>query len=385
MARETDDTRSIVALCDEFYNRHFSEENIRFWCELGGLPKKVYKDFYDCGLGMYVLPAAAGGLACPFIDRVTMLEHLTYRAGATLPIQTDLLTLALLQSMRSQSQLEIVEDLFPKQDGTVLFSQAFTEVGAGSDTQAIKTVVSAEGDKFYLDGVKTFVSSGQFAPRTLVLARDPICGQVDGGMSLWLVALDLDGITTLPMKTIGQEMLCPASITFDHVLLNPEWRIQTEGKLNTMLKRQFALGRTLICATSLGLARAAMDDAVAYACDHKVKGRMLGSLPQIQEKLADMAVKIKSMRLFVREAAEAADQNDVEALTLATTMMKYYVPNAATEVASEALQIFGGIGYTDATRVSRIWRDCRGNQIAQGTDEVMVHYIASALMKRAME
>lgn len=370
------------SLCDAFCERHVSEEAVRSWCESGGWPQRVHRDFYDCGLGAYVLPVGIGGADCPFSHRAAMLERLTRRAGATLPVQSDMVTLALLGSMREQSQAEIAEDLLPKQ-GTVFFSQAFTEPGAGTDTSAIQTMVSAEGDELYLDGVKTFVSSGQFSPRTLVLARDPICGLADGGLSLWLVSLDLPGISTLPIKTVGQEMLCPASISFDHVPLDPEWRIQTEGKLSTMLKRQFALGRVLVCASSLGLAKAAMDDVLVRAQQHKVKGRTLGSLPQIQEKIADMEVKIRAMDHFVADAARAADGDDVEALTLATTLMKAYVPRAATEVASEALQIFGGIGYTDETRVSRIWRDCRGNQIAQGTDEVMVHYIATSLMKQA--
>lgn len=378
----THDLEQTFSLCDAFCERHVTEEAVRSWCESGGWPQKVHRDFYDCGLGAFVLPESIGGADCPFADRAAVLERLTRRAGATLPIQSDMVTLALLGSMRERSQAEIVEDLFPKQ-GTVFFSQAFTEPGAGTDTQAIQTVVSAEGDELYLDGVKTFVSAGQFSPRTLVLARDPICGIADGGMSLWLVALDLPGISTLPIKTVGQEMLCPASITFDHVLLDPEWQIQTEGKLSSMLKRQFALGRVLVCASSLGLAKAAMDDVLVHAAQHKVKGRMLGSLPQIQEKIADMEVKIRAMDHFVSDAALAVDVDDVEGLTLATTLMKNYVPRAATEVASEALQIFGGIGYTDETRVSRIWRDCRGNQIAQGTDEVMVHYIATSLVKQA--
>ena len=373
----------LVRLCDEFAQRHFAEQEVASWCGFGGMPSAVYRDFYDCGLGKYVLPTVVGGHDCPYIDRIVVLERLTRLAGAILPIQTDMLALGLLSSMRAQSQTEIIEDLYPKQDGTVLFSQAFTEPGAGTDMQAIQTVVSAEDDALYLDGLKTFVSSGQFSPRTLVLARDPICGLADGGLSLWLVSLDLPGISTLPIKTVGQEMLCPASIAFDHVPLDPEWRIQTEGKLSTMLKRQFALGRVLVCASSLGLAKAAMDDVLVRARRHKVKGRTLGSLPQIQEKIADMEVKIRAMDHFVADAARAADGDDVEALTLATTLMKAYVPRAATEVASEALQIFGGIGYTDEARVSRIWRDCRGNQIAQGTDEVMVHYIATSLVKQA--
>ena len=289
------DAEKLTELCDQFIERHFKEKDIRQWCESGGLPSKVYKDFYDCGLGKYVLPIVAGGYDVPFTHRAYVLEHLTRAAGATLPIQVDMLTWALLASMREQSQMEIFEDLAPEQDGTVMFSQAFTEIGAGSDAQAVQTVVSLEDGRLYLDGVKTFVSYGQFAKRALVLVRDPICGQQDGGMSLWLVSLDLPGVSTMPINTIGQEMLCPAAVRFEHVLLDPMWQIQTEGKLNAMLKRQFAYGRMLVCASTLGLAKAAMDDALGHAAQHKIKGRALASLPQIQDKLAGMEVKIRAM------------------------------------------------------------------------------------------
>lgn len=129
MMKPIKDGDKIAQLCDEFCERYFTEENIKQWCESEGLPRRVYQDFYQIGLGKYVLPVIAGGVDVPFIDRAYMLERLTRHAGATLPIQTDMLTLALLGSMRRQSQIEIVEDLFPKQDGTILFSQAFTEPG----------------------------------------------------------------------------------------------------------------------------------------------------------------------------------------------------------------------------------------------------------------
>lgn len=125
-----------------------------------------------------------------------------------------------------------------------------------------------------------------------------------------------------------------------------------------------------------------MDDAVAYAAEHEVKGRRLNSLPQIQEKLTDMEIKIRAMRMFVHDAAVSADKRGSNFM-MDTALMKRFVPKAATEVASEALQIFGGVGYTDATRVSRIWQDCRGNQVAQGTDEVMAGIAAKGITQRA--
>ena len=380
----TDGQKHVIELVDKFCDEHFDEHSIQQWCMSRGMPSQVYRAFYESELGEYVLPVSVGGKECSFVDRATLIMAMVRRAGASLPIQSDMTALALLSSMRQVSQDEIIEELYSK-TGRVLFSQAFTETRAGTDTQAVRTQVTAEADGIYLDGTKTFVSSGEFASNTLVLARDPVYGQLDGGMSLWLVPIDSNGVSAVPLNTIGQEMLASAALTFDHVKLSPEWQIQTEGKLNSMMKRQFGLGRILVCASSTGLALAALDDAIVHAAEHTVKGRQLVSLPQIQEKLAVMEAKVRSMMMLTFAAAGTADDGDSRDFDLDTALAKRTVPMLATEVASEALQVFGGVGYTDQTRVSRIWQDCRGNQIAWGTDEVMAGVVAKAVVRKAGE
>lgn len=380
----TEGQRHVIDLVDAFCDKHFDEQSIEQWCVSRGMPTYVYKTFYESELGSYVLPTSVGGNDCSFLDRATLIMAMVRRAGASLPIQSDMTALALLSSMQQVSQDEIVEELYSK-TGRVLFSQAFTEPNAGTDSQAVRTQVTSESDGIYLDGQKTFVSSGEFAENTLVLARDPVYGQLDGGMSLWLVPVHSDGVSTAPLNTVGQDMLASAALTFEHVRLEPAWQIQTDGKLNSMMKRQFGLGRVLVCASSTGLALAALDDATKHAAQHTVKGRQLVSLPQIQEMLADMEAKVRSMMMLTFAAARTADDGGSRDFDLDTALAKRTVPMLATQVASSALQVFGGIGYTDETRVSRIWRDCRGNQIAWGTDEVMAGIVAKAIVRKAGE
>ena len=367
---------------DSFCNKHVSEERVRNWCASRGVSDADYDAFYLSELGAYCLPAQLGGYDGPFIARALVVSRLMRRAGAMLPFLADMNSMALLSTMRSLSQQEIVEDLVIR-NGRVAFSQAFSEGGIRADSSSVSTVVTAEDDGLYLNGAKSFVANGQFAPETLVLTRDLVCGAADGGMSLWLVPVSEIGVFTYPLNTVGQEMLAPARIEFDHVKLNPDWRIQTEGKLQGMLDRQYELGRILVCASSLGLAQAAMDDALVRCSTYRSGGRFLGSIPQVETKLADMAAKIRAMEALVERAAHSVSCGDsVAEQHMNCALMKYFVPKTATEVASDALQIFGGMGYTDDTRVSRIWRDCRGNQIAQGADEMMVHSVAKQLLKQ---
>ena len=375
-----DSQRSIIAYVNEFCDEHFDESIIKQWVTSRGVSKSVYDDFYASELGKYCFPENLGGVRCSFVDRAAMVAQLMRRAGATLPFISDMLTFALLSTMRTISQQEIVESL-AQRSGRVFLSQAFTEPSAGTDANAVSTTVSLEGNRPVLNGKKSFVCNGQFASDTLVLARDPVFGREDGGLSLWLVPITSEGVFSYPLDSVGQKMLAPAMLEFENVELCLDWRIQTEGKLSSMLRRQYELGRILVCASSLGLARAAMDDALAYASEHMVKGRCLGSIPQIQDKLANMEIKLRSMEMFVYDAASEINNPQSDATHLNCALMKYYVPNAATEVASDAMQIFGGRGYTTETRVGRIWRDCRGNQIAQGSDEIMTRTAAKFLIK----
>lgn len=371
----------IYGIVDEFCDERITEEKVKNWVSARGVPLAEYKAFYESPLGHYCLPPQMGGYEGLFEARAMLVARLARRAGAILPYQTDMNSMALLSTMRSLSQQEIITD-FVERNGRVTFSQAFSEGGVQDDSASVSTEVTADEGGLYLDGEKTYVANGQFIPDTLVLTRDMVCGAADAGMSLWLVPVASEGVSTYPLNTIGQEMLAPARIRFDHVKLNPDWQIQTEGKLDKMLERQYELGRILTCAASLGLAQAAMDDALVRCATHRAGSRYLGTIPAVEEKIADMAAKIRSMDALVDRAAESVSKDDpADIQRVNCALMKYYVPRTATEVASEALQIFGGLGYTDETRVSRIWCDCRGNQIAQGSDEMMVHTVAKNLIK----
>lgn len=374
----TQEQKAAVAAVDDFCDAYFTEDAIKQWCKSRGVPTTVYNAFYESPLGKYCLPEYLGGRECSLSEKSAVIARLCHRAGAMLPFVNDMLSMTLLDSMREVSRREVVKELLTK-SGHVRFSEAFSEARAGSDASAVQTTVSVEGDSVFLDGEKSFVSGGQFSPEALVLARDPVYGREDGGLSLWLVPVDAPGVLTFPLETVGQAMLAPATLKFDHVELRPEQRIQTDGKLDAMLKHQYELGRVLICAASMGMALAAMDDALDHANDHMVKGQTLGTLPQIREKLADMEVRNRAMCQLVYYAADSVDAG-LSRSHLDCALMKRAVPRMATEVASEALQILGGRGYTDQSRVGRIWMDCRGNQIAQGTDEVMVHLIAKSLI-----
>ena len=184
----------------------------------------------------------------------------------------------------------------------------------------------------------------------------------------------------VPEDKIGQSMLPFASILFDNVVLDESYRLRGDAKGFSQLFKFFEFGRVFVCATALGQAQAAMEDAVRWAQARSAFGASIASFQQIQQMLTDMEVKLANMRNLVYQAAWEFDRGEHDRLTVA--MMKRYVPATATEVASDAMQILGGRGYTSQERVSSIWQDCRGFQIAEGTDQIMVHIAAPLIMKK---
>lgn len=366
---------------DEFCDDRITEDNIKNWCVSRGVPHDDYVAFYESELGHFCLPPQSGGWDGPFIARTLAVSRLARKAGAILPYQTDFTSSALVSSISMFTDSEAVNELIAR-DGRATFSQAFSESSLQDGGHAAGTRVTRSKDGIFLDGVKSYVANGQFISETLVLTHDDVCGKEDGGMSFWLVPLGTEGVFTYPLNTIGQEMTAPASIEFEHVCLDPAWRIQTDGKLRLILDQQYTRGRILTCAASFGLAQAALDDALERCTTRHVRGEILGKLPHVETMLADMAAKIRFMRVMIEKACDSAVDGEVtDEQVFNCSLMKYYVPKAATEVADSAMQIFGGAGYTDYSRVGRIWRDCRGNQIAQGADEMMIHAVAKQLLK----
>ena len=391
----------IASLVRQFSDEHFTEAAISSWYRNQGMPTDVLKAFYASDLGKLSLPERLGGLQADLKTQVCIIEELHRSAGALLPILSHFLSMQIVQTFGEDRQFELIKHML-ETTGSTGFSEAITEPQAGSDVFAIETVARTVGDEIFLNGTKTFVTSGQFAPHILVLARDEYVdadnagadGDSDGGGSgddgsftFWLVPRTLDGISIYPLESLGQSMTPQSIIHFENVRVEPEWVLKRRGDARRAIMPCFDIGRTLLCAASLGLAEAAMDDAVRYASNRKSFGKTVTSLPQIQEKITDMEIAIRAMRAAVYDAAEKhaacegfADHDANQAFKLSATLAKRMVPKTATYVASEAMQIMGGIGYTNMSRVGRIWNDCRGNQFAQGTDEIMVKIAARRIV-----
>lgn len=412
----TERQKQIVDDFTKFGREHFSTNRSRQWQDDQGLPDDVCKAFVD-------LYASYPELFPPRREEGSLLamaiavETIVHEAAVSLPFASDLINLAILSLYDSSPQVKAMFREY-RHTGRLAYSLAVTEPDAGSDTVHMSTKVSRGPEGLVLNGRKTFVVNGEYAPNIMVAAIDDGDLFGDGGeapdgadgardagtggegrdgadgarhraadddglpsLSFWLIPADLPGISALPIDKIGQKSLPFADLAFENVPIKPEYRLtSTENTGFPQLFQMLEVGRVLTCAQSLGLAQAAMDDAVAHSARREAFGRPICHFQQIQQMLVDMQVKLDTMRSMVYRAGWEWDAGS-DRCRLTVALMKRYVPAAATEVASDALQILGGRGYSQQERVSWIWQDCRGNQIAEGTDQIMVHIAAPLLMK----
>lgn len=375
--------RELIDEMRSFGEKHFSFENISRWKKDAGLPDEVVKDFVNLDFkGFNVVHRDENGTYDLFAQ-VLVIEELARAAGATLPFANDLLNLQIMGEFADSDRFDMVRDRYFS-DGRLVFALATTEPEGGSDTMQMKTSVRTEGGKLVLTGRKTFVNNGEFTPYILVAAIDADAEiKKYPPLSMWLLPHDLPGIGVYPIKKAGQSMLPFSDIVFDNVEVDERYRLPGSEAGFPQLFRWFETGRIFTCATALGLAQAAVEDAVRYASERKAFGSAIFDFQIIQQMIVDMEIDLSTMKDSVyRTAIEVGTRGHTKESRLSVALIKRLVPARATKVASDALQIFGGRGYTNEERVSSIWRDCRGFQIAEGTDQIMVRIAAPLIKER---
>lgn len=371
----------LVAAFRAFGESIFSPERVFQWKRDQGLPDEVVKGFTDLYFS-FESPTVGTSFAHSVMSQTLILEELSRCAGATLPFQNDLFNLQIMnwfaESARFVDALE-----FYRKTGRLMFSFAISEPLAGSDSMGMQTSTQTVDGKILLNGQKNYVNNGEYSPNILVAAIDKDVKEPGKypPLAFWLIPRDLKGVRAYPVNKIGQSMLPFASLSFEGVELLPEYRLSGNEGGFRQLFRLLEFGRVFICASSVGMAQAAMEDAVAHARDRQAFGVQISRFQQIEQMITDMEVSLYNMRMMLYRAVWEIE-NDTPNKRLSVALMKRFIPKAATEVASNAMQILGGLGYTEGSRVSSIWEDCRGNQIAEGTDQIMVYISAPLIMEK---
>jgi alkylation response protein AidB-like acyl-CoA dehydrogenase len=266
--------------------------------------------------------------------------------------------------------------------GEMRATMALTEPGGGSDLQAMRTTARRDGDHYVVNGSKTWITNARRAGLVALLCKtDPTATPAHRGISILLVEHGSGFTVSRDLPKLGYKGVESCELAFDDfrtpatALLGGE-----EGRGFTQMMQGLEVGRIQVAARATGVARAAFDDALAYAQQRESSGQPIWKHQSIGNYLADMATKITAARQLLLHAAErvdSGDRGDMEA-----GMAKLFASEAAMEVALSALRIHGGYGYSTEFDVERYFRDAPLMIVGEGTNEIQRNVIASQLVSR---
>ncbi len=257
-----------------------------------------------------------------------------------------------------------------------------TEPNAGTDLQGIRTLARRDGDGYRLKGTKTWISNGVYGTHFAVLTKtNPQAEPRHTGMSMFLCEKGPGFTVGKKIKKLGYKSIDSAELILDDFFVSADQLIGgVEGHGFKHAVGGLELGRINVAARGVGIARAALQDALRYAQERKTFGKAIAQHQAIQLKLADMATRVEAARLLVEQAANKYDTG--ERCDLEAGMAKLYASEAALSNATDAMRVFGGYSYSVDFDVERYYRDAPLMCIGEGTNEMQRIIIARQLVER---
>jgi alkylation response protein AidB-like acyl-CoA dehydrogenase len=342
-------------------------------------PEKIWKKAADLGfIGMHFPEKYSGG-EMDMLDNVLLAEEFC-RKDSTIGCAVMLCSAASEGLLRFGSE-ELKEKFLPQiAEGAMLSGAAFTEPDADPAFNNLSTVAVKNGDKWVINGEKSFVLNGGMAGFYCVLCRTQGNGQ-DQAASVFLVEGNQPGVTVVDSgEKLGLRMTKSSGLKFEDVSVSLARLIGKEGSGLKQAQATMDEGRLLIASLALGTAQGAFDRALDYTKQREQFGKKIIRFQVTQHKLAEMATKIEQARFFTYGAAQAFNTKKVD--TKYACMAKMVATRAAVEVTSEAIQLLGGYGYMTEYEIERFYRDAKSMEILGGSPGHLKDQIAKAVVGR---
>jgi butyryl-CoA dehydrogenase len=342
-------------------------------------PAELVKRMAELGfLGMAV-PEPYGGAGLDHVSYALAMEEIARACASTAVIMSVNNSLVCDPLHRFGTEAQKAEWLAPLASGKLLGCFALSEPEAGSDAAAQKTTATRDGDGWILQGTKNWITNGPVADVCVLFAmNDRAAGHK--GISAFIVPLKHPGVRVGPPDDkLGIRGSKSSQIFLDEARLPASHLLGEVGQGFKIAMSTLDGGRIGIAAQALGIARAALEDALAYAQQRRTFGKPIAQHQAIAFKLADMATEIDAARLLTLRAAWLKDQKQPYGKEAA--MAKLYASDVANRAAREAIQIFGGNGYVTEYPVERHFRDAKITEIYEGTSEIQRLVIAGHLAK----
>ncbi|MCO8254326.1 acyl-CoA dehydrogenase [Haladaptatus sp. AB618] len=347
--------------------------------ETDEFPSDLVSEMADLGLMGMPFPEEYGGAGLDYHSYAIGLEEIARGSGGLGTVVAAHTSLAgnMLYAFGNEEQKQ--EFLTPVNEGTDIGAFALSEPGAGSDVPAMDTTADKDGDKYVLNGGKLWISNGSVADTVTVFAKtDEDAG--NKGISSFVVRPEEDdGFHVEGTEHKLGDKGCPtAELRFSDLRIPEDRLLGEEGDGFVHALKTLNGGRITIAARSIGLARAARDDALEYAQQREQFDQPISDFQTIQHKLADMDTKIQAAKMLMHRAADRKMRG--EDFIKHAAQAKLFASEISREVANEGIQIHGGYGYTTDFDAERYYRDAKLNEIYEGTSEVLRNTIAAQML-----
>ncbi|ENJ6137697.1 acyl-CoA dehydrogenase [Bacillus anthracis] len=341
--------------------------------------RAIFDQMAELGLTGIPWPEEYGGIGSDYLAYVIAIEELSRvcaSTGVTLSAHTSLAGWPIFKFGTEEQKQTFLR---PMAEGKKIGAYGLTEPGSGSDAGGMKTIAKRDGDHYVLNGSKIFITNGGIADIYVVFAlTDPESKQ--RGTSAFIVESDTPGFSVGKKESkLGIRSSPTTEIMFEDCRIPVENLLGEEGQGFKIAMQTLDGGRNGIAAQAVGIAQGALDASVEYARERHQFGKPIAAQQGIGFKLADMATDVEAARLLTYQAAWL----ESEGLPYGkeSAMSKVFAGDAAMKVTTEAVQVFGGYGYTKDYPVERYMRDAKITQIYEGTQEIQRLVISRMLTK----
>lgn len=361
----------------DFANQYI-KPHVMEWDESQIFPVETFKMMGDYGFMGVLVPEEYGGSGLGYQEYITIITEIGKVCGAVglgVAAHNSLCTNHILQFGNEEQKQKYLPKLASAE---YIGAWGLTEPNTGSDSLQMRCVAEKDGDYFILNGIKTFITHAISGDVAVVLARTGELGD-SRGISAFVVEKGTEGFTSGNKENkLGMRASETAQLIFENCRIHKDQMLGEEGNGFIQAMKILDGGRVSIAALGLGIAKGAYEAAVQYSQEREQFGKTINKFQAIGFKLADMVTKISGAELLTRQAGALKDAGEYH--TKIAAMAKYIASETSVEVATDAVQIFGGYGYVKEYPVEKFYRDSKLLTIGEGTTEIQKLVISRELL-----
>lgn len=349
------------------------------WDEKHIFPRDTIKEAADLGFAAIYVSEESGGIGLGRLEAALIMEAMAYGCPSTSAfISIHNMAAWMIDTFGSDDlKARYLPDLVTMDK---IASYCLTEPGSGSDAAALKTKAVRDGDHYFVNGTKQFISGAGANDVYVTMVRTGEDGPK--GISCLVIEKDMPGVSFgANEKKLGWHSQPTAQVIFDNARIPVANRVGAEGDGFRFAMMGLDGGRLNIGACSLGGAQRCLDEAIAYTHDRKQFGKRIADFQNTQFMLADMATDLEAARALLYLAAAKVSNNAPDKTKFAA-MAKRLSTDSGSKIVNDALQLFGGYGYLQDYPIERFWRDLRVHSILEGTNQVMRMIVAREMLRQ---